>query len=53
MAASSNDSAGMSEERLIDRTDALLLDLDGTVYHGARPIPEAVSALNRPTPTSV
>ena len=47
MAASSNDSAGTSEERLIDRTDALFLDLDGTVYHGARPIPEAVSALNR------
>ncbi|WP_296139436.1 HAD-IIA family hydrolase [uncultured Corynebacterium sp.] len=47
MAASINDSAGTSDERLIDRTDALLLDLDGTVYHGARPIPEAVSALNK------
>ncbi|WP_296106165.1 HAD-IIA family hydrolase [uncultured Corynebacterium sp.] len=50
MAASSSDSAHSSEERLIDRTDALLLDLDGTVYHGARPIPGAVSALNKAYP---
>lgn len=46
MAAPSSDCAHTSEERLIDCADALLLDLDGTVYHGARPIPEAVSALN-------
>lgn len=32
---------------LIESTDCLLLDLDGTVYHGANPIPEAVQALSR------
>jgi glycerol 3-phosphatase-2 len=34
-------------ETLLQRHDALLLDLDGTVYHGARAIPGAVQEIER------
>lgn len=37
----------MSDAALLDRHDAVLLDLDGTVYHGARPIPGAAEAIGR------
>ncbi|MEU6644296.1 HAD-IIA family hydrolase [Saccharomonospora sp. NPDC046836] len=37
----------MSDAALLDRHDALLFDLDGTVYHGARPIPGAAEAIGR------
>lgn len=37
----------MSEQRLIDRFDGLLSDLDGVVYLGPRAIPGAPEALNR------
>ncbi|SFQ73439.1 Haloacid Dehalogenase Superfamily Class (subfamily) IIA [Amycolatopsis arida] len=33
-------------ERLLDRHDAVLLDLDGTVYHGATPVPGATDVLD-------
>ncbi|WP_298177968.1 HAD-IIA family hydrolase [Saccharomonospora sp.] len=32
-------------ETLFDRHDAVLFDLDGTVYHGTRPIPAAAEAV--------
>lgn len=32
-------------ETLLDRHDAVLFDLDGTVYHGTRPIPAAAEAI--------
>jgi glycerol 3-phosphatase-2 len=32
-------------ETLLDRHDAVLFDLDGTVYHGTRPIPGAAEAI--------
>lgn len=35
----------MTGTTLLDRHDAVLLDLDGTVYHGARLIPGAVEAV--------
>lgn len=35
----------MTDGRLLDRHDRLLLDLDGTVYHGARPVEGAVSGI--------
>ncbi len=35
----------MSGRSLLDRHDAVLFDLDGTVYHGARPIPAAADAV--------
>ncbi|WP_199434909.1 HAD-IIA family hydrolase [Qaidamihabitans albus] len=37
----------MSSAALLNGHDALLLDLDGTVYHGARPIPGAADAIRR------
>lgn len=43
-------SESASGDRLIDRADALFLDLDGTVYHGMRPIPEAVATLKQVYP---
>ncbi|OZM70871.1 HAD family hydrolase [Amycolatopsis antarctica] len=33
-------------DALLDRYGAVLLDLDGTVYHGSRPIPGAVEAVS-------
>jgi HAD superfamily hydrolase (TIGR01450 family) len=35
----------VNESPLLGRHDAVLLDLDGTVYHGARPIPGAAEAI--------
>ncbi|WP_197319320.1 HAD-IIA family hydrolase [Saccharomonospora sp. NB11] len=35
----------MTAETLLDRHDAVLFDLDGTVYHGTRPIPAAADAV--------
>jgi glycerol-1-phosphatase len=32
-------------ETLLDRHDAVLFDLDGTIYHGTRPIPNAAEAV--------
>ncbi|PRX46222.1 HAD superfamily hydrolase (TIGR01450 family) [Prauserella shujinwangii] len=37
----------MSDPALLARHDAVLLDLDGTVYHGARPIPSAAESIAR------
>ncbi|MFF5992533.1 HAD-IIA family hydrolase [Prauserella flavalba] len=37
----------MTDGALLDRHDAVLLDLDGTVYHGVRPIPHAAEAIGR------
>ncbi|OLT47539.1 HAD family hydrolase [Saccharomonospora sp. CUA-673] len=34
-------------DTLLDRHDALLLDLDGTVYRGAHPVPGAAEAITR------
>ena len=35
----------MMAETLLDRHDAVLFDLDGTIYHGTRPIPNAAEAV--------
>ena len=38
----------MSHENLAGRYDAALLDLDGTIYEGARAVPRALEALTEP-----
>lgn len=43
----------MAHGSLIDAYDAILLDLDGTVWHGDTPIPVAVETINAVTATGV